>query len=1022
MFSRAAITLLLMVLTTATAWAQTTETVSYIDADGNTQSHEATVLTGGSNTSLAAGWYVVNSDISYTGSINLSGSVNLILCDGYTISTKYINTDYSHNLTIYGQTNGTGTLNCNNSDFNAISTYGNVSIIGGTVNAKGPTGIFAGGTLLISGGTVTAESFMYAINSNHNVNISGGNVTVIGTIRSSKGTITLGWTNATDRIKAGSYDGTVNIASGKAFTIDGTDIYTGNGVSISGINKILQPAVPITLNDGITAVSDIITSGENHYAQVGQTVTVNTSNVTVPEGYTSGVTVTPNTVTVTDNNDFTYSFTMPAEDVTVSAALIRNTYYVHFDGNGNTGGSMSNQTFTYDEAQQLTANSFTRTGYSFKGWSTTSDGEVQYANEQSVSNLTATNGKTVTLYAQWVIPIPYIDENGVQQQCTDYTPIADVPQNDDESRTLTAGQWYVVNTNFSISDYKGLNINGSGAANIILCDGKNLQYYTADEGYINGSLNIYGQSAGTGVFYCYSNSYSYSRQWKVMEGNLTVYGGYITITGNDAGWECENQVGVMGNVTMYGGTLNARGGNDYYLPYGYGCYGIDGNVTMYGGTLNARGGDVTGDQDAYAGRGISGDVTMYDGTLTARGGDCYSNFYEGLGIFGNVTMHGGTLTAQGGTKSDGIFGSWLHFYGGSLTAQGGSGNDDEEVADGIDANVTLDWTSATDRFYASSYDGTVTVASGKAFTDGTDIYSGTYTQKQSDALAGKTLSPTILLANDADNSTAIAQTATLCEGGEQIAVALQGRTLYKDGAWNTLCLPFSLGNANAAAGHYFDGTPLEGATLMELDATGDYSGKHTGFNPDDGTLYLYFKDATSIEAGKPYIVKWTSGSNSENPVFSGVTVSTDAPTDVTLTDGKYIVSAQNSGLKTVQFIGSYSPVALTPNDKSNLFLGTSTEDGNTLSTLYYPDDSNNGDGYYHINACRAYFHVDLTGAANAVRAFVLGFGDEEQTGIASLSADSKDGSAWYTLDGRRLSGKPTVRGVYVNNGKKVVIK
>ena len=48
--------LLLTVMTTMTAGA-TTEAVSYIDADGNTLTHEATVLTG-SESSLAAGWYV----------------------------------------------------------------------------------------------------------------------------------------------------------------------------------------------------------------------------------------------------------------------------------------------------------------------------------------------------------------------------------------------------------------------------------------------------------------------------------------------------------------------------------------------------------------------------------------------------------------------------------------------------------------------------------------------------------------------------------------------------------------------------------------------------------------------------------------------------------------------------------------------------------------------------------------------------------------------------------------------------
>jgi len=57
---------------------------------------------------------------------------------------------------------------------------------------------------------------------------------------------------------------------------------------------------------------------------------------------------------------------------------------------------------------------------------------------------------------------------------------------------------------------------------------------------------------------------------------------------------------------------------------------------------------------------------------------------------------------------------------------------------------------------------------------------------------------------------------------------------------------------------------------------------------------------------------------------------------------------------------------------------------------------------------------------------VLNFGDE-QTGIKEIYDlpiyDLRfDGGAWYTLDGRKLDGKPSQRGVYVNNGRKVVIK
>ena len=63
---------------------------------------------------------------------------------------------------------------------------------------------------------------------------------------------------------------------------------------------------------------------------------------------------------------------------------------------------MASQQFTYDVAQQLTANTFTKEGYTFAGWNTLPNGNgTSYTDGQSVSNLTTTNGGTVTLYAEW---------------------------------------------------------------------------------------------------------------------------------------------------------------------------------------------------------------------------------------------------------------------------------------------------------------------------------------------------------------------------------------------------------------------------------------------------------------------------------------------------------------------------------------------------------------------------------------------------------------------------------------------
>lgn len=90
-----------------------------------------------------------------------------------------------------------------------------------------------------------------------------------------------------------------------------------------------------------------------------------------------------------------------------------NTYYVKFNGNGNTGGSTAQETFTYGTAKALTANGFTRTGYTFKNWNKNSSGtSTSYSNKQSVSNLTTTNKGTVNLYAQWTPNTYYVSFNG----------------------------------------------------------------------------------------------------------------------------------------------------------------------------------------------------------------------------------------------------------------------------------------------------------------------------------------------------------------------------------------------------------------------------------------------------------------------------------------------------------------------------------------------------------------------------------------------------------------------------------
>ena len=88
-------------------------------------------------------------------------------------------------------------------------------------------------------------------------------------------------------------------------------------------------------------------------------------------------------------------------EVTLYAVWEANAYTVTFDKNGGEG-TMDGMTFTYGTAQNLSANAFTRAGYTFAGWARKAGAtEIEFADGASVINLTAADGGKVTLYAVW---------------------------------------------------------------------------------------------------------------------------------------------------------------------------------------------------------------------------------------------------------------------------------------------------------------------------------------------------------------------------------------------------------------------------------------------------------------------------------------------------------------------------------------------------------------------------------------------------------------------------------------------
>ena len=215
--------------------------------------------------------------------------------------------------------------------------------------------------------------------------------------------------------------------------------------------------------------------------------------------------------------------------------------------------------------------------------------------------------------------------------------------------------------------------------------------------------------------------------------------------------------------------------------------------------------------------------------------------------------------------------------------------------------------------------------------------------------------------------------------GKVADVTLSGRTLNKNNEWNTICLPFDLTIA---------GSVLDGAEVRTLAST-TLAGQN---------LSMTFSDnLTEMEAGKPYVIRWTSGEPLVNPTFEGVTVkNANVKTNSITTDY-------------VTFTGTYTPTALVKDDVTNLYLASGNK-------LYYP----NVDGF-KVNAFRGYFKVDDSAAAMGLN-ITTDLGDGSTTRIQGLEKAGSELDSWYTLNGVKLDGKPTQKGVFIHNGKKVVIK
>lgn len=205
-----------------------------------------------------------------------------------------------------------------------------------------------------------------------------------------------------------------------------------------------------------------------------------------------------------------------------------------------------------------------------------------------------------------------------------------------------------------------------------------------------------------------------------------------------------------------------------------------------------------------------------------------------------------------------------------------------------------------------------------------------------------------------------------------VAVSLK-RTFYKDGGWNTLCLPFAV-----------NATDFEGAEVREVDVT--QSSENT----------IVFKEATTIEAGKPYLIKWAKTPNEVCDfvnTFEGVTLVATA-TPVKVNDA-------------ITFTGFYNKATADKLGASVAAIGA----GNKLFKVTSGE----------MKGFRAAFVLNPATPAAGIKVVI----DGTTTGIEDLVVDGvKANGRVYNLNGQYVGNSLNglQPGIYIQNGKKVVVK
>ena len=959
-------------------YAKWIEEIPYILADGTTAYCTNYTVLDNTMTTISAGWYVVNSDVTFSGNLstNADGEVHIILCDGATLTANNI-TPIGHYdiLRIYGQSQSTGTANISG----RIEASSSLQIYGGTINVTGNivcdqsgVGIHGGnvtaakingyeGSLYLKGGTITAGSLTIdhgdiklggATVTAGSYNVTQGNVTILTGITYYDGTgasYTAGNLSA-DQVSAiagktlRTYDyrggtcGKDDPDTGVDESLNVTWALAGTSpnytLTISGTGAMKDYGVPddlpwkdyrssitsVVIEDGVTSIGNMAFEGCNN---------ANLTSVTIP-------------ASVTSIGDFAFGYCTYLASVTIPVASL--TYY-----------GVSAFDNTADGLKIYVPGSALSTYKAATNWSAYKDNFVGvYTLTYNLAGGTLPAGKSnpesyTAEDKNFLLNNPTKEGYAFAGWKYDYT---------EGNNTFNYTEVFVEVVPFGEQDL-------SFTATWVAEDEthKDLAKCRAE---VDNPL--YRGGSGNYVGYYYENGNGI----KVYDGDkLLTYYHYDSEKGEFVGDYSYSML-----VSLDGGDCDDMGEHCRVLLTGKGNYvgGLSADVVIVANSVNGEWGDLkwaydNGTLTISRKDGVTEDVVMDPMSSTGEGYDSWLGI--GSGIFSIVFEEGVKTIAE---TAFGYVGDGLHHYGNLATIS-------------LPSSLTEIGANAFAHCDGLTVDLDDILA--KNITLGNNAF------YQIGCLAGS-------LANMANNATKIA----LLDQAISNNITLKDRTLYKDGDWNTLCLPFALGNAMADEGHHFDGTLLEGATVMELSTVS--SGLSSG-----GELTLTFINALSIEAGKPYIVKWASADNLVNPVFNGVNIINTEPTPV-----EFEFEGNSADC---QFVGNYNPKEITEaTNRNNIVV---LAGGNKLGYTTSDRTIENGKA---LGAFRAYFYIPEKDGTTGASSFVLNFGDEETTSLSEelrvKSEEFATATDWYTLDGRKLDGKPTQKGLYIVNGRKVVIK